>query len=211
MKSSLTLVIFSSFAISCASKPSEPMPSESVRSQLQKEIRLSDDNQQISELRKSLPEQKRRDNDDLAEYLKKIELAQKDPDRARNEWSQLIQKRREKFRDATNKLRETYSADERKRREDFTKEQNKKKDELRNRKLKPQASQEAFAKLGEEQREYFNNERLRRKDFEAEVQVQMKDFEHMVRERQQAFNEQLRAYKKKESNSETVPLSTEGD
>ena len=196
-------------ATACSSTNQEKMPSEKVRAELGKEIRLSDDNKQLNELRKSLPEQKRQDNDDLAEYLKKLEAAEKDPDRARSEFNQLIQRRREKFRGKMNELREGYSKEERKKREAFNAEQNKKREAIRDKKMKPKESQEAYQQLSEEQKDFYANERLRRKDFEAEMQSQLKDFDFMMRERQQAFNEQLRTVKRKEMNTPAVDLKTE--
>lgn len=198
------------FTVSCASqKSSEKMPSANVREELGREIRLSDDNKELNNLRKSLPEQKRQDNDDLAAYLNKLQLAERDPDRARSEFTQLVQGRRERFREKMSKIRLDYSSEERSRRELFNQQQNKKREEIRGRKLKARDSQEAYLKLSEEQKDFYAHERLRRKDFEAEVQSQMKDFDFMIRERQQAFNEQLRMMKKKESHAPIVPLSTE--
>ena len=206
----LILVSIIIFTVSCATRrTNDKMPSYKVREELGKEIRLSDDSKELSSLRRDLPEQKRQDNDDLAEYLRKLQLAERDPDKARSEFNQLLQSRREKFRNALTKIRESYSADERKKREEFNAGQNKKRETIRKRNLKPKDSQEAYYQLSEEQKEFYANERLRRKDFEAEIQTQMKDFDFMIRERQQAFNEQLRTIKKKEKDAPTVPLSTE--
>ncbi len=208
----LRLVLLSAiiFSVSCAHRATtEKMPSEQVRDELGKEVRLSGDMKELNSLRSSISEQKRKDNDELAEYLKKLEIAERDPDRARNEFTQLVQSRRERFREKMTKLRETYSAEERKRREDFNANQNKKREEIRKRNLKAKASQEAYLQTSQEQKDFYAYERLRRKDFEAEMQTQLKDFDFMVRERQQAFNEQLRSIKKKEQNTPAVPLSTE--
>lgn len=204
-----SLLAIAAISVSCATQQNGKMPSEQVRDELSKEIRLSDDNKELNSLRKSLPDQKKQDNDDLAEYLNKLQLAERDPDRARSEFTQLVQSRREKFRDKTNKLRESYATDERKRREEFNEQQNKKREKIRNRRLKPKDSQEAYYELSEEQKDFYSHERLRRKDFEAEIQTQMKEFDFMVRERQQAFNEQMRMMKKKEKDAPVVPLGTE--
>lgn len=209
----LRLILISSvlLSISCANRSitEEPMPSQRVREELSKEVRLSDDNKELNSLRSSLPEQKRKDNDELAEYLTKLQLAERDPDKARTEFTQLIQSRREKFRDKMNKLRESYSTEERKRREDFNASQNKKREEIRRRNLKSKDSLQAYTQISEEQKDFYAREKLRRKDFESEMQIQLKDFDFMVRERQQAFNEQLRSMKKKEMSTPAVPLSTE--
>lgn len=209
-RSTLFILITLTVFVSCATETKkEGMPSEKVRAELSKEIRLSGDSQELNELRKSLPDQKRQDNDDLAEYLKKLEVAEKDPDRARNEFNQLIQQRREKFRQKMNSLRDKYSTEERKKREKFNAEQTKKREAIRGKKMKPKESQEAYTQLSEEQKDFYADERLRRKDFESEMQTQLKDFDFMIRERQQAFAEQLRTLKKKEMSTPVVPLGTE--
>ena len=207
----LCILAFTALIISCANRTTsnEKMPSAQVREELSKEVRLTDDHKELNALRKSLPEQKRQDNDDLAEYLRQLQLAERDPDRARTEFGQLIQTRRERFREKMNKLRESYSAEERKKRETFNEQQNKKREDIRGRKLKSKQSLDAYQRLSDEQKDFYANERLRRKDFEAEMQTQLKDFDFMIRERQQAFNEQLRTLKKKEMDSTVVPLQTE--
>jgi hypothetical protein len=168
---------------------------EHVKSEL--EISLKADRDQFAELRKEVPQEKQKKNDELALYLEVMRQGTEQPSIVRERFSAIVQKRRDGFRNKVMRLREDFRKDETRRREDFLKEHKNRRDSFAKKKHDSQESREFFAEQEQLRQRFFADERDRRQSFESEISSQSKDFESFMRERNNEFNERFRIYSKK--------------
>lgn len=187
------------FAIGCASSPdrSREQDRQTVQSELSEEMSLKADRENLEDLRKEIPEDTRRDNDELALYLQLMKQGTEQPQTVRDRFQVMVQKRRTVFRDKVRRLRENYRRDETKRREDFLKAQKAKRDAYQARKGDSKANREFYSQQDKDRQHFSADERDRRQNFESEINAQSKDFESYMREKTNEFNEQYRLYSKK--------------
>ncbi len=172
---------------------------QKIHNSLEQEMSLKADREQLAELRKDIPDEKQKQNDELALYLTLMKQGTEQPNIVRERYHALVQKRRSAYRDKVQKLREDFRTGETKRREDFLKKQKEKRDAFAKKKPDSKATREFFSEQDKERTRTFAEERERRQSFEAELNAQSKDFESYMRERSNEFNEQFRLYSKQYS------------
>ncbi len=172
---------------------------QKIHNTLEQEMSLKADREQLAELRKDIPDERQKQNDELALYLTLMKQGTEQPNIVRERYHALVQKRRSSYRDKVQKLREDFRKEETKRREEFLKKQKDKRDAFTKKKPDSKATREFFAEQEKERTRHFAEERERRQSFEAELSAQSKDFEGYMRERNNEFNEQFRLYSKQYS------------
>lgn len=179
---------------------------EKVQNEL--EISLKADRDHLAELRKDIPEEKRKSNDELALQLGIMKQGTEQPSVIRDRYNGMVQKRREAFRNKAQRLREDFRKEETKRREEFLKAHQRRREDFSKSKHDTTENREFFAEQDKLRQRYFSDERDRRQAFESEINSQSKDFESYMRERGKEFDEQHRAYSKqfyeKSKNSKAV-------
>jgi hypothetical protein len=168
---------------------------EKIHSEL--EVSLKADRDHLAELRKDIPEEKRKSNDELALQLGVMKQGTESPGTIRDRYNSMVQKRRETFRNKAQRLREDFRKDETRRREEFLKEHKSRRESFAAKKHDHKENREFFSEQDKLRQRYFSDERDRRQSFESELNAQSKDFESYMRERNNEFNEQYRAYSKK--------------
>jgi hypothetical protein len=187
------------FVAGCAGAPEKvrEQDRQTVKQELSEEMSLKADRESLEDLRKEIPEETRRKNDELALYLQLMKQGTEQPQVVRAKFQILVQKRRTSFRDKVTRLRDTYHREETKRREEFLSDQKAKRESFQARKHDSKANREFFSDQDRDRRSFFADERDRRQNFESEVRAQSKDFESYMREKTNEFNEQYRLYSKK--------------
>ncbi len=175
------------------------------------EVSLKADRQELSELRKEIPIETQKQNDELALYLNLMKQGTEQPSLVREKYSSLVYQQRSEFREKVRKLREKYRLEETKRRDQFLSEQKKKRDSYLKKKRRPEETREFFAGQDKDRLSFFADERSRRGNFESEVNAQSKDFDSYMRERQKEFDEQYRLYSKKFSEKPKASKAITGD
>lgn len=182
-----------------------------IEAQLQSETSLKADRSELAEIRADIPDEKQRENDELALFLKLMGQGTEQPSTVRDKFARLVTNKRSSFREKIEKLRAEYKAAETKRREDFTKAAQKKRDRYFIKKRDLKASQNFMSEQEKERLRVAAEERERRQSFEAELSTRSKDFESYMRERTNDFNEQLRLYSKKFSEKPRETKAVTGD
>ncbi len=167
-----------------------------VEQELSGEMSLKADREQLQDLRKEIPEERRKTNDELALYLQLMRQGTEQPQTMREKFTSIVQKKRQAFRDKVSHLRENYHRSEQKRREEYLSEQKNKRSSFMSTKRKSEETNEFYKDQDRERQAFFAQERERRLAFEAEVSAQSKDFDSYMREKNNEFIEQYRLYSK---------------
>ena len=170
---------------------------KNIQDTLSEEMSLKADRDHLAELRKDIPAETKKANDELALFLGMMKQGTEQPNLVRERFQVLVQKKRQSFREKTVKLRDDFRSAETKRREKFLGEQKSKRDSFTRSKRDHKESREFFSQQDKDRQAFFADERDRRQNFESEMRAQSKDFESYMRERTNEFNEQFRIYSKK--------------
>ena len=158
---------------------------------------LTADRKQFEELRKEVPEQKKKENDELALLTQFFADTNKPPSEIRSKFDRLLRKKREVFQKDMTKEREFYVREEKKRRDIFTKELEAERKDFQGRKVGREVRSEFYDQLDAKRKDFFSSERLKRDEFEEATRDKRKNFEDYAREKNNEFNQEMRAYTKR--------------
>jgi hypothetical protein len=182
-----------------------------IQTQLQEEMTLKEDREHLSKLRKDIPPEKQKANDELALFLTLMDQGTEQPNTLRERFTVLVQKKRSAFRDKVEDLRKDFRTKESRQREDFIYNQQKKRDSYMKTKRDSKAYQRFVTDQDRDRSRFFQEQRDRRTAFEAEISAQSHDFNSYMVERQNEFNEQFRLYSKKYSERPKAKKAVTGD
>lgn len=167
---------------------------EKIIETLSSEISLTKDREELQELRKNIPEETQKENDELALITQLMVEPKTNPSRLRQQFQYATQKKRKTFRDKVEKLRKDFKKEERKLRDDFVKTAKLKRKAIDPKALERDEMRERYQELDKERRDFFSEERERRRSFEAEISAQTKDFNDYMRQKSREFSDQIREY-----------------
>lgn len=184
---------------------------KNIHEELNDEMSLKADRENLKEIRKDIPAETKKQNDELALFLELMNQGTENPQLVRDKFQMMVQKKRTAFRDKVAKLRESYREEETKRRDDELNRAKSKRDSFLRKKHDAKATREFFAQSEKERLAFASDERERRQAFEAELNSQSKDFDSYMRERQKDFDEQYRLYSKKFSEKPKDKKAATGD
>ena len=185
---------------------------KNVRDQLSGEMSLKADRDELAAMRKEIPAEKQKSNDELALSLNMMKQGTERPEMVRDKFTVLVEKKRSSFRDKVQKLRESYRKSETKRRDEYLDTQKAKRTAWASAsKRKPDELREFFAEQDRDRQSFFSDERDRRANFESEINAQSKDFDSYMHEKMNEFNEQYRIYSKKFSEKPKEKKAVTGD
>ncbi len=162
--------------------------------QIPDEVSLKEDRAQLDELRKDIPEDVRRDNDEVAFILKNMATMEEEASKVRDRFNTAVRKRRDKMDKQLRKEREDFSKTERSTREDFLKKLQSEREDFNSSKRDSKERKKFFDKQDGVRKEFFADQSEKRKDFEGNVTERRKAFEDYVREQSNKFNQEHRAY-----------------
>ena len=172
---------------------------DKIKNELGNEVSLAADRSKLDELRKEIPEEKKKANDELALFLNMMKQGSEQPNLVREKFTVMVQKKRTEFRTKTQRLRDDFRKDETKLREEFLNKQKADREAFTKKKHDSKENREFFSEQDKLRQRYFADERDRRQSFESELSAQTKDFESYMRERTNEFNEQFRLYSMKQA------------
>lgn len=216
MKKTSCILIAASASIlltACASNPEATRlkDRENVKQELAQEMSLKEDRDSLKDLRKEVPVEAQKNNDELALFLGLVRQGTENPQIVRDKFNSLVQKKRSGFREKVQTLRDKFRSDETKKRDAFLAEQKSKRDAFLRRKKDAKQTREFLSDQDKERMAFFADERARRQSFESELNAQSKDFDSYMRERQKEFDEQYRLYSKKFSEKPKEKKAVTGD
>lgn len=155
---------------------------------------LTQDRSEFEKLRESIPENKRKANDEkalIAEWMNGTRISPAD---IREKYDNLARKKREIFNKDMTQLREQTSKAEKKNREIFLKELENERTDFSKRKRDREERADFYSQLDEKRRNYFAEEREKRDEFESNVRDQRKNFEDYLKEKYLNFSSELKSY-----------------
>lgn len=161
------------------------------------EYSIQADRSELSELRKQIPVEKKRKNDELALVLELMQELKLHPSKVRSRFDKVLRKKRNKFNKDLRKERDAFNKDERKKRDQFLDDLKRKRKRFRALKT-TRDQQKSFNEEYREQREdFFNEAREKRLEQESEWRQERRDFEAYIREKRSEFNDEMRSYNKR--------------
>jgi hypothetical protein len=193
----LTLGLVALLITGCAT---ESMRSSEPKEEEAAEVSLKEDQLSIQELReRNVPEDRRRENDELKEILLLTGALGPNPNRVRSRWRSAMRKKREVQRKAQKRQRDEFTKRERKARDSFLADQKKKRETFRDKSkhMDREGVREFYKELDVQRKDFFASQREQRKEFESKLRQENKDFHYNMRERDKEFNEAYRDYYKR--------------
>ena len=199
LKSFATFAVFlmvASFIISCASSgTSSAEKAPATNADVPNELSLKADRSALDEERKDIPDDKKRDNDELAGILQMVHAKpDQDPSDIRNRFGKAVRDRRDKNDKNLRKAREDYDKNERKTREAFLKTMKTERDKYMGAKHTADERKEFFDSQEDRRKDYFANQSDKRHDFEAKITEERKSFEDYMKEKNDQFTSDMREY-----------------
>lgn len=200
MKFQILLFLFAIGLVSCSSierRQNAYKTPDQERPLVDEKYKLSADREKLNELRKELPPDKRKENDELAFTMSLMSEVRLKPADVRNKFDSALRKKREIFQKDLNKEREVFTKQERVNRDEFLKVQDQDRKEFLKTKAAKDQREDFFRTQDEKRRDFFANQREKRNDFESDMTERRKSFEDYAREKTNDFNQEHRAYVKK--------------
>ena len=159
--------------------------------------RISSDRQTLAEIRKDIPPEVQKNNDELAYIFQLMSEMRYSPSEVREKFNSAVRKKRDVFQKDMQRKRDEYNKAEKSQRETFTQDQNQQRNEFKRERADRDRTKDFFAKLEEQRKTFYSENRQKRDEFESDVRVQRKDFEDYIREKNNEFNQEHRAYTKR--------------
>lgn len=191
----LVVVLSTAIGLSCAVKTAHDDEKAVEEKAVADEISLKADRTALDEARKDIPEEVRKQNDEIALLMSYIvRESEEEPNRLRDRFNTALRKHRDGLDKKLRNEREDYTKKERKKRDEFLKKKKDERESYMAKKRDADTRRRYFEEQEDARREYFNDERDRRREFESRVQEDRRALEDFVREKQNAFNQEWRAY-----------------
>lgn len=158
------------------------------------EVSLKADRSEFAEMRKEIPDDVKRENDELALVLGMMSNSNEEPSKIRERFNKAVRDRREKMDKDLRKKREDFSRTEQRTREDFLKKQTADREKFVKGKNSSDARKRFFEDQDLKRKDFFAGQADKRKEFESQVTDTRKNFEDYLREKTNSFNQEHRAY-----------------
>ena len=159
------------------------------------EISLKADRTELDKFRTEIPEEVKRQNDEIALILSFVNReTEEDPSKVRDRFSAALRKRREASDKHLRRARESFSKREKQDREEFLKKSKEDRTEFLDRKRSPDDRKRFFEDQEDKRKGFFADQTEKRKDFESSVQEERKRMEDFIREKQNQFSQEWRDY-----------------
>lgn len=168
--------------------------SDSEAADTKEELSLKKDSEEIAELRKNIPAEKREANEDLRDILSTLGEVKHPPSQQREKFESRMRKIREKQRTDRQKSRDTYNKEERRAREVFLKDLKITRERFIRSKADKDDKKEFFDKQEDQRKEFFADEKDKRRDFESDMRQKENDQTALYREKSEEFYRELKIY-----------------
>ncbi len=188
----IAVLVTSSGSFAASSEP------KTVDESPEQELSLKKDREALDQLRQEVPEDVKRENDDLAFILKLFDDKKRQSGRIRAEFNKTYNRVRKKKQKEFRKERDLYTREEKSRRKKYLSESKKQRKAFLDGDASSEAKKEFFAEERIKRKEFFADEKDKRKDFESDLRARRKEFDHYLRDRRKDFSDRLRQFKKEQ-------------
>lgn len=151
----------------------------------------------FEELRKNIPPEKRKENDEKAFMDQMMSDLTKSPAEVRGRYSSIVNKKRDLFNKDMIKARQKFSGEEKKEREKYTKEQSEVRKDFSKKKVTSDERREFFQELEAKRKEFYLEQKEKRDEFEEEIRGKRRNFDDYMRAKADEFNQLHRDYTKR--------------
>ncbi len=187
---------------SCAHQDAKNLKTEQNKStHPTDEYSLKADRQALEEQRREIPEEVKRNNDEVALVLQLMQTndlgEMQEPSRIRDRFDKAVRDRRDKIDKESRKSRDEYSKNERLNRETYFNDLKKQRDEFMKSKHDNEARNRFFSEQDEKRRDFIATQQEKRNDFESDIREKRKNFDDYIHEKQEFFNQEARSYAKR--------------
>lgn len=158
---------------------------------------LKADLKEFEELRKNIPSEKRKENDEKAFMDQMMTDLSKSPAEVRNRFSSIVNKKRDLFNKDMIKARQKFGGQEKNEREKFNKEQTEIRKDFQKKKATSEERKEFFDDYGMKRKEFYLDQKEKRDEFESDIREKRKDFDDYIRAKTDEFNQLHRDYTKR--------------
>ncbi|MEK6774938.1 MAG: hypothetical protein AABY64_13435 [Bdellovibrionota bacterium] len=170
---------------------------EKVKPLVDDKYRLSKDREELDKLRQQIPEEKRKENDEVAFTLSLMSELRLAPSEVREKFNTAIRKKRDLFNKDMKKYREDFTKNEKSDRDKFIKEIDADRKSRVGKKWSSDERKEFNEKIEARRKDFYMDQKEKREEFEATIRDQRKNFEDYAREKTNDFNQEHRAYVKR--------------
>ena len=193
--SKILLAFISLAVVSC----SHAKKNDSASGSNSDEVSLKADRSEFDELRKNMPAEVRKENDELAGILQLLRDPKGEyqpPEKIRERFSKIMRDKRERNDKQFRQEREDYTRLEKDKRAEFTESQKSEKEDFLGDKPSSEKRKRFFDMQDEKRSRFYDDSREKRRSFEAEISTRRRNFEDYNREKTNLFNSELRNYQK---------------
>lgn len=180
-----------------SSRPELQNQSAGDRPLVENKYSLKADREQLEELRKDIPQDVKKRNDEISLMQEWMGEIKRKPSEIREKFSSMLAKKREVFQRDMTKRREGFQKQQTKEREVFNKELEVARKDFASGKHSSEERSEFYSNLETKRRDFYTAQREKRDEFEAQVSEDRKNFEDYARERTNEFNQQHKEYTKR--------------
>lgn len=163
------------------------------------EVSLKADRSEFDELRKDMPAEVRKENDELAGILQLLRNPNGEyerPEKIRERFSKIMRDKRERSNQQFRQEREDFNRLEKDKRAEFSENQKSEKEDFLKDKPSSDKRKRFFDKQEDKRSRFYDDAREKRRSFEAEISTRRRNFEDYTREKTNLFNAELRNYQK---------------
>lgn len=165
---------------------------------------LKADLEALAELRKNIPPEKRKENDEKAFMDQMMDDLSKSPSEIRGKFFSILSKKRDIFSKDMSKIRQDFTNKQHKARDLFIKEQSEARKEFLEKKVSPEERRSFYSDLEGKRKDFYSMQREKRDEFEADIRDKRKNFEDYIRAKTDEFNQRHRDFTKRyEENKRT--------
>lgn len=191
-------ILLSTFALAaCSTSGPDRITQEPDAPLVEDKYRLQGDREALDKLRSDIPEERKRENDDLAFMLQWMGETKMPPGQVREKFNKAVSKSRSDLQKDLGKRREDFVRNERRDRDEKMRELDERRKSFQAGKPDREKSREFYAEQDRQRKDFHAGQRERRDTFEADIRDRRKNFDDYVREKTQEFNQEHRAYTKR--------------
>jgi len=160
------------------------------------EVSIKEDQEKLNEMRKDIPEEKRKSNDRLGEMLKRWKDDHMPPERLRDKFSDEIRKQRAEVEKRHKREREDFTRGQQDKRKAFQDKQKEAREDFLSSKPKSEKREQFISRQGEDRDRFNSDARDTRDEFEERIRDERKDFESDISDRWSEFRSEYPEYVK---------------
>lgn len=158
---------------------------------------LKADREAFEELRKNIPANVKKENDEKAFMDGLVSDLSRSPSEVRNKFSSIVNKKRSLFNKDMTKAREQFNKIQKKERDEFTKDLADKRKDFAKKKSTSDERKEFYDDHESKRKDFYADQKEKRDEFEADMRDKRKNFDDYIRSKTDEFNQLHRDYSKR--------------